>query len=171
MKKAVQLLVFAALLSFFAVNTNAQKAVKLGHFNSRDLIQKMPDYARAQDTLNQEMTKLRTELSEMQQEIERLSAEYDAKKDQLSDLLKQTKEKEIKDAYTRYQSHQSNGQQLLANKESELTDAIYQKIKKAAENVAKTNKFDYIFEANQVLWYAGDSDDITPLIEKELGIK
>jgi len=171
MKKTVKLLVFAALLSFFAVNTNAQKTVKLGHFNSRDLIQKMPDYAKAQDTLNQEMEKLRAELAEMQQEVERLSNDFEAKKNQLSDLLKQTKEKEIKDAYSRYQNHQANGQQLLSNREAELTANIYQKVKTAAENVAKANKYDYVFESNGVLWYASDSDDITALIEKELGLK
>ena len=171
MKKAVKLLVIAALFTFAAVSTNAQKAVKLGHFNSNDLIQKMPDYEQAQNTLKGYVEDLRTEMDGMQKEVERLSAEYQAKKDQLSDLLKQTKEKEIQDAYNRLQAFQANSQQEVSAKEAELTKAIYDKVKKAAESVAKAGKYDYIFEANGILWYAGDSDDVTPLIDKELGLK
>lgn len=171
MKKVVKLLVFAAIVTFAAVNVNAQKAVKLGHFNSKDLIQKMPDYEQAQNTLKDYVEQLRGDMEAMQKEVERLSAEYQAKKDQLSDLLKQTKEKEIQDAYNRMQTFNANSQQEVSAKEAELTEAIYNKVKTAAENVAKANKYDYIFESNGILWYAGDSDDVTSLIEKELGLK
>ncbi|MBR1626600.1 MAG: OmpH family outer membrane protein, partial [Bacteroidales bacterium] len=165
------LLIFAALFTFAAFSADAQKPVKLGHFNSKDLIQKMPDYEQAQNTLKEEMDKLRSDMEEMQKEVERLSTEYQAKRDQLSDLLKQTKEKEIQDAYNRLQTFQANSQQVLANKEAELTEAIYNKVKAAAGNVAKAGKYDYIFESNGILWYAGDSDDVTSLIEKELGLR
>lgn len=97
-----------AIFIFGAANANAQKAVKLGHFNSRDLIQKLPDYTRAQDTLKAYVESLRGDLESMQKEVERLSSEYQAKKDQLSDLLKANKEKEIQDAYSRLQTFQSN---------------------------------------------------------------
>lgn len=171
MKKTVKLLVLAAVLVFAAAGVNAQRTVKLGHFSSKELIQKMPDYEKAQNTLKEEMEKLRGEVEEMQKEVERLSSEYQSKRDQLSDLLKQTKEKEIQDAYNRLQTFQANSQQVLSNKESELTEAIYNKVKVAAENVAKAGKYDYIFEANGILWYASDSDNVTSLIEKELGLK
>ncbi len=171
MKKVVKLLVFVAIVTFAMVNVNAQKAVKLGHFNSKDLIQKMPDYEQAQNTLKDYVEQLRGDMEAMQKEVERLSAEYQAKKDQLSELLRQTKEKEIQDAYNRMQTFNANSQQDVAAKEAELTEAIYNKVKTAAESVAKANKYDYIFESNGILWYAGDSDDVTSLIEKELGLK
>ena len=171
MKKVVKLLVFVAIVTFAMVNVNAQKAVKLGHFNSKDLIQKMPDYEQAQNTLKDYVEQLRGDMEAMQKEVERLSAEYQAKKDQLSELLRKTKEKEIQDAYNRMQTFNANSQQDVAAKEAELTEAIYNKVKTAAESVAKANKYDYIFESNGILWYAGDSDDVTSLIEKELGLK
>ncbi len=170
MKKAVKLLVVVAMFSFAAVNVNAQKAVKLGHFNSSELIQSMPDYEQAKKTLEDFFQELRATGEEMQKEVERLNSEYQAKKDQLSDLLKQTKEKEIQDAYSRLQNFQANGQQEISAKETELMTAIQKKVKDAAANVAKNGKYDYIFESNGILWYAGDSDDVTQLMKKELGL-
>lgn len=170
MKKVFQLLALTALFVLGTGVANAQKTVKLGHFNSKDLIQKMPDYEQAQNTLKDYVEQLRTEMESMQKEFERLSSEYQAKRDQLSDLLKQNKEKEINDAYQRIQTFQANSQQEIAAKEAELTEAIYQKVKVAAEGVAKDNKYDYIFESNGILWYAGESDDVTGLISKKLGL-
>ncbi|MBQ7984636.1 MAG: OmpH family outer membrane protein [Bacteroidales bacterium] len=170
MKKAIKLLTLAALFTFFAANTYAQRAVKLGHFNSKDLIVKMPDYDKAQNTLKEYMEQLNTELESMVKEYQRLESEYMAKKDQLSDLLKQNKEKELNDAAQRIQAFRSNSQVEMSNKEAELTEEIYNKVKQAAESVAKENKYDYIFESNGILWYAGDSDDVTSLISKKLGL-
>lgn len=171
MKKAIKLLALAFVLTFSVGNVTAQKNVKLGHFSSKDLIQKMPEYSAAQDTLKAFVEQLRGDLESMQKEFDNLSADYQAKKDQLSNLLKQNKEKELQDAYTRIQTFQANSQQEISSKEAELTEAIYKKVKQAAEQVASENHYDYIFESNGILWYASDSEDVTSLIEKKLNLK
>jgi outer membrane protein len=169
-KTAVKLLVLAVLFSLTSV-TFAQKAVKIGHFNSSDLIKKMPEYAAAQDTLKAYANEIQSELENMQKEVENLSNDYQAKKDQLSALLKSNKEKEINDAYTRMQTFRTNSETDIQNKQADLTQKIFDKVKVAAAKVAKDNHYDYIMESNGVLWYSNDSDDVTSLLEKELKLK
>ncbi|MDO5760031.1 MAG: OmpH family outer membrane protein [Bacteroidota bacterium] len=171
MKKAIQLLSLCFVLAFTINTSFAQRALKVGHFNASELIRKMPDYDSAQNQLQTYATQLRTELDAMQKEYERMVAEYEAKQDQLSDLLKQNKQKEIQDIYSRIYTFRENSQAELSSKEQELIQAIYEKVRVATENVAKANKYDYIIEKNGILWYATDNDDVTALIEKELGLR
>ena len=70
----------------------AQKSVKLGHFNSGELMKRMPEADSIQTVLKNYATELDTELKSMQDEYTRLLQEYEAKKDQLTDLLKKNKE-------------------------------------------------------------------------------
>lgn len=171
MKNAVRVLALTVLLTFSFGNAEAQKASKFGHFSSQDLIQKMPEYTAAQDTLKNYVEQLRTDLESMQKEFDNLQADYQAKKDQLSNLLKQNKEKELQDAYTRIQTFQANSQQEINTKQNELMNSIMDKVRNAVEQVAKENHYDYIFESNGILWYSNDSDDVSSLIEKKLNLK
>ncbi len=171
MKRTIQLLVLCLVLAFSFNTSFAQRALKIGHFNSDELIRKLPDYDSAQNELKLFADQLSTELESMQKELERMQAEYEAKQDQLSDLLKQNKQKELQDAYTRFQTFRQNSSAEINTKQTELIQKIYEKVRAAAEAVAKANKFDYIIEENGALWYANDSDDVTSLIEKQLGIK
>lgn len=170
-KRTIQLLVLAVLFSLTSATVSAQKSVKIGHFNSSELIKKMPEYAAAQDTLKAYANEIQSELDNMQKEVERLSSDYNANKDQLSALLKSNKEKEINDAYTRMQTFRSNSETDIQNKQADLTQKIFDKVKVAAAKVAKDNHYDYIMEGNGVLWYSNDSDDVTSLLEKELKLK
>lgn len=171
MKKTIQLLVLVFVLTFTFSTSFAQRALKVGYFNSAELIKKMPDYDSAQNQMQSYATQLRTELEAMQKEVDRMQAEYEAKQDQLSDLLKQNKQKEIQDAYYRLQAFQQNSQADLASKQEELIQKIYEKVREAASVVAKNNKYDFIMEEGGLLWYANDNDDVTSLIEKQLGLK
>ncbi len=171
MKKTIQLLSLCFVLALTINISFAQRALKVGHFNATELIRKLPAYDSAQNQLQTHATQLRTEMDAMQKEFDRMNAEYTAKEDQLSDLLKQNKQKEIQDLYNRMLAFRESSQSELSAKEQELIQQIYEQVRMAAESVAKANKYDYIIEKNGILWYATDSDDVTPLIEKELGIK
>ncbi len=171
MKKTIQLLSLCFVLAFTLNTSFAQRTLKVGHFNASELIRKLPDYDSAQNQLQTYASQLRTELDAMQKEYERMVTEFEAKQDQLSDLLKQNKQKEIQDLYNRMYAFRESSQSELSAKEQELIQAIYEKVRLAAENVAKANRYDYIIEKNGILWYATDNDDVTSLVEKELGIK
>lgn len=170
MKKTFQVLMVAALC-LFATGAFAQKTIKLGHFNSSELMKRMPEADSVQNVLKDYAAELEAELKAMQTEYTRLTQEYESKKDQLTDLLRANKENEIRGVLERMEMFQQNAQVDLSNKQNELFTVVIDKIKAVVAEIAKENKFTYIFESNGILWYSEDSEDITPLLVKKMGLK
>lgn len=166
MKRTFQVLVLA-VLCLLGTDTFAQK-IKLGHFNSNELMQKMPEAKQAETQLQEYVADLQAEMELMSQEYNRLTEEYEAKKDQLTDLLKQNKQKEIMSVAERMQAFDRQSQVSIQEKQVELMNVIVEKIKTAVAEVAAENGYTYIFESNGILWYSTDSDDITSLLEAKL---
>ncbi|MBQ6046048.1 MAG: OmpH family outer membrane protein [Bacteroidales bacterium] len=163
----------ALLVVMFAFGTTAvaQKTVKLGHINSSELMQIMPGRDEAQATLQKEVDELQNTMKTMQTELEQRYNEYMGKKDQMSDLIRQTKERELQDMGNRIQDFQESAQKKLAEREQEVLKPIIDKAKKAIEDVAKENGYTYIFDSGVgALLYQQDSDDIMPLVKKKLGL-
>jgi len=169
MKKTL-IALFVVMVSFMGTSM-AQKAVKLGHVNSADLMQIMPGREEAQATLQKEVDELQTTLKNMQNELEQRYNDYVGKKDQLSDLIRQTKERELQDMGNRIQEFQENAEKKLQDRQQEVLKPIIDKAKKAIEDVAKENGYTYIFDTSVgALLYQQDSDDILPLVKKKLGL-
>lgn len=168
MKRTFQVLVLA-VLCLLGTDTFAQK-IKLGHFNSNELMQKMPEAKQAETQLQEYVADLQAEMELMSQEYNRLTEEYEAKKDQLTDLLKQNKQKEIMSVAERMQAFDRQSQVSIQEKQVELMNVIVEKIKVAVAEVAAESGYTYIFESNGILWYAAESDDITSLLEKKLSL-
>lgn len=169
MKRTFQVLMLA-VLCLLGTDTFAQK-IKLGHFNSNELMQRMPEAEAAQTQIQEYIADLQAEMELMSQEYTRLMQEYEAKKDQLTDLLKANKENEIQSVAERMQVFERQSQISIQEKQTELLNAIVEKIKVAVAEVAAENGYTYIFESNGILWYAAESDDITGLLEKKLTLK
>ena len=91
----------------------------------------------------------------------------------LDDIIKKTKEEELTAMQQRIQTFQTNAQQELQKKESELLKPIIEKAKKAIEEVAKENGYTYIFDTGtgMLLYWPKDADDIISLVKTKLGIK
>ena len=170
MKRTIQLLILVVAITLSG-NSFAQKSIKIGHFSSTDLIKKMPEGDSAQKEMQKYMTELQTEAETMQKEYDRLVGEYQAKEAQLSEILKQSKQREIQSVGQRFQEFQQSAQEDIQKKQGELMLAITDKIKAAVAEVAKENKYTYILESTGILWYAEESEDITPLLIKKLNVK
>ncbi len=169
MKKVVLVVLMCA---FITGGLFAQQKIKLGHLNSNDLLESMPDKAAAQKTLQDYSKQLEDQLTTMQEELEKKYNEYLVKKDSLTDLIKKSKEEELMSLQQRIQTFQTNAQQELQKKEQELLKPIIDKAKKAIEDVAKENGYTYVFDtaSGSLLYYPKESDDILPLVKKKLAI-
>ena len=73
----------------------------------------MPEVDSIQNILKNEYTEAENMLKTMASELQQLQGEYQAKKDQMSDLIKQTKEAELQDKAARIQQFQDNAQKQL----------------------------------------------------------
>ncbi len=89
----------------------------------------------------------------------------------MSDIIKQTKEAEINDLKARMDAFEQTASQDLQNKEIELTAPIIEEARNAIEEVAKENKFKYVFNSTEGLLLYGDpADDIMDLVKAKLNI-
>ena len=170
MKKGF-IVVMMALLAFGG-NAYAQKSIKLGHINSNELMQIMPGRDSAQTALQKEVEDLQAEMEAMKKEYETRVNEYMAKRDQLSELIRKTKESDLQAMGARIEEFQQNAQKLLEERQETLLKPIIDRAKKAIEEVGKENGYTYIFDAGVgAVLYSQDSDDIMPLVKKKLGLK
>ena len=72
----------------------------------------------------------------------------------------------------RIDSFQKSAQDDITKKENELLKPILDKAKKAIEDVATENKYNYVFETGYgAVLYSDPGDDILPLVMKKLGLK
>ena len=170
MKKT--LIAMMACMLAFGGNAMAQKTIKLGHINSNDLMQIMPGRDSAQAVLQAEVTELESTLKSMQAEAEKRYNEYVAGQAGWTELIRQTKQREIQDMAARIEEFQKNAQEQLQTREQELLKPIIDRAKKAIEDVAKEGGYTYILDAGTAaILYSQDSDDIMPLVKKKLGLK
>ncbi len=150
----------------------AQKTIKLGHINSNDLMQIMPGRDSAQTVLQAEVQELETTLKTMQSEMEKRYNEYMENQSGWTELIRNTKQREIQDMGARIQEFQENAQKQLQQREQELLKPIIDRAKKAIEDVAAEGGYSYVFDSGvSALLYSPESDDIMPLVKKKLGLK
>ncbi|NTW23386.1 MAG: OmpH family outer membrane protein [Lentimicrobium sp.] len=155
-----------------AMQVSAQKAQKLGHINFASLYEMMPgqDSIKAAFTTYQEQ--LQSQFQAMQTEYETKLGDYQNNQATMSNIIKQTKEKEIVDLQRRIQEFQQTAQEDLQAKEAELTAPVIEKARNAVKEVAKENGYTFIFNSTEgLLLYSEPADDILPMVKKKLNLK
>lgn len=166
LKLIVVILVVAMSTSVFG-----QKAVKIGHINSNELLSAMPERAKIQTELETYANDLRSTLEIMRKEYETKIQEFQAKQDVMTDVIKNSKVKEITDLEKRITEFQQTAEADLQKKEQELLQPVIDKAKDAINTVAKENAYTYVLDSSVgVVLYSVEGDDILPLVKKKLGL-
>ncbi len=155
-------------ISFVA---NAQTS-KLGHINSADLIQFMPETKQSDSTLRKYGESLDGQLKTMTAEYQSKLQKYQSSRDSMPDAIKAVKEKELEDLGNRIQDFQQTAQESIQKKKEELYGPILKKADQAIKDVAKEKGFAYIFDTSGgTVLFAQESDDVMPLVKNKLGLK
>lgn len=169
LKKAIALLSLVILISSLGYS---QSAPKFGYIDSNEILTMMPET----DSLSNELKAYRDYLDNQMQtmgvEYQNKLAQYQENVNTMSDLIRQTKEKEITDLQDRIQAFQQNADQDLSNKQAELFNPLIEKVKNAITEVGKENGYTYIFDVGTgALVFYDNGDNILPLVKKKLGLK
>lgn len=165
----ISMVVVAMMVS---VSLFAQKNYKFGHVNSQELINSMPEYDSAQVELQNFAKGLQDQLEVMQVEYNKKLQDYQAEMNNLTDLIRQTKEQELMDIQQRMQTFNQNAQKNMQDKQSEVMQPIIEKAQKAIKDVGAENNFTYIYDlaGGTILYFSADSEDVLPLVKKKLGL-
>ncbi len=170
MKQSLKLTMLFALLlagsTIFAQN-------KLGHIDSKTLLQVMPEMESAQKQLKAKAEEYDKQMKDLRTEYANLVANFEKEGKTMSDAIRETKVKAIRDCQNRVQSFDQYAQTDLAKLQRTLMAPIYEKAKKTITDVAKENNFTYIFDLSDgsILYTAPNSIDIMPMVKAKLGIK
>jgi outer membrane protein len=163
--------VLVITLMIAATTAWAQSNLKIGYIDSQALIELMPQKDSVETQLVAYQRSLEEQIGAMYLEYQNKVADYTNNVDGMSDIIKQTKEREIADLETRITEFQQSAEQEFGIKQQELYDPLITKAKDAINEVAKANGYTYILDVSMgvVLYFEG-GDDVLPLVRAKLGL-
>ncbi|MFM6945038.1 MAG: OmpH family outer membrane protein [Bacteroidota bacterium] len=160
----------AALFGTFISASFAQN--KLGYINSRELLEVMPEVKKADSSLQIYAKSFQDQLESMSKEYESKVKDFQANEKTMNEAVKEVKVKEVQQLQERMETLQQSAQEKTAKRREEMYKPILEKADKAIKDVAKENKYDYIFDASGgAILFAKDSDNVLSLVKTKLGIK
>jgi outer membrane protein len=160
------------LLASIIITSLAVKAQKIAFIQLDSLLSVMPEMAEAKKTSADYYKQLETTLTTMQKDLNDKLNDYQTNEKNYTDLIKQTKQKELQDLNQRIQDFQVQAQTDFQKKNDELTKPINAKAKKAIDKVAKAKGYKMVIDASGgTLLYSEPADDLFNAVKAELGVK
>jgi outer membrane protein len=166
---------FVLALCLGAANLQAQTpAPKYGHMNLGNLLDELPATKKADDQLKLLADRLATQGDSMAKVFQTAYAKLE--KDYNEGLLTPVQAAERQEALQKQQAEiqafEQDAQKQIDSKRNELLQPILDEIQKAIKEVAKENGYLMIFDVSSgAMLFAEDSDDISALVKKKLGIQ
>ncbi|HTE27609.1 OmpH/Skp family outer membrane protein [Flavitalea sp.] len=167
MKKFLTAGMFAIML-MAANQLTAQ--TKYGYISTQELINFMPEYAKADTTVRQLQEALVQNLRDKETNLQASVDKFYKDSATLQAAVKEVKRTELQKLYQDLAGEEQRIQQQLTERQQGLMGPIYKKAMDAIQAVAKENGFTYIFERESVL-VAPPGDNVLPLVAKKLNIK
>ena len=149
-------------------------AQKFAHFNTAEIIPNMKEYATAQEELQTMQKQYEDDMKLMQDELQKKSEEYQKEQANLLDNVRQRREQELNDLYTRLQQSYQDNQAALQKAQAEKMNEISEKVLAVVKKIGEEGVYVYIVDTSAgVIPYVSTtlSTDITAQVKKELGIQ
>jgi outer membrane protein len=169
MKRIVGIVLVAATLSLAGNKVQAQS--KLGFVSLSELITAMPEYKKADSSMQDYQAALNQNFDDMKHEFSEKDSLLSSK-----DTVKYTKaqieikRKQLGELYMKLQGYQQQAGQLYQQKQQDLMAPIQKKAADVVQTVAKENGYTYVFLKDALL-VSPPADDLLPLVKKKLNLK
>ena len=169
MKKIVTVLVVVMGLMLTGKSTSAQN--KFGYVSMQELITSMPEYKKADTSMNDFRNALAQQFEDMKKEFneqDSLLSSKDTAKFNKAQL--EVKRRTLAELYTKVTGFQQQAQEQLQAKQQELIAPIQKRAIEAIQNVAKENGYTYVLQ-KEALYVYPNAEDLLPLVKKKLNLK
>ena len=167
MKKMI-LCAICAICGFTTANAQS----KFGHVNTQEIIQAMPEYEKAKNEVDALQKQYEADLKSMQDELQKKGEAFDKEQATLPENIKQRRQQELNDMYTKIQQSFQDNQQALQKASGEKMQAIQTKVLDAIKAVGQAGSFTYIVEMGSLPYISTTlSTDITAQVKTKLGLK
>ena len=152
--------------------TTANAQAKFGHVNTQEIIQAMPEYNKAKTEIEALTNQYEADLKSMQDELQKKAEAFDKEQATLPDNIKQRRNQELQDMYTKIQQSFQDNQQALQKASGEKMQAIQTKVLDAIKSVGSAGNFTYIVEMGSLPYISTTlSTDVTAQVKAKLGLK
>jgi len=167
--------ILSLIIVLQAFGLNFAIAQKFGYIDSDFILNKMPEYAKAQNEIDQLSSSWQKEIEEMQKKVEGLYSSFQAEQVLLTEAMKQERLDDIKKKETELKDYQKKvfgfgG--LFFLKKQELIKPLQDKVFDATGKIAKANRLAIIFDkaGELVMIYTDPRHDYTDFVLEELGL-
>jgi outer membrane protein len=146
-------------------------APKIVYVNSQKIISQAPGRADAEAQFQKEMDQYKAQVQRMGDSLQTMVADYQKAEPTLSQSVKTTRTKDLRDRQQAYQQHVQELEQTAQQREAELVRPIMEQINKIIEQVRTENGYSFILDAGSqagVVVAADSSLDITNVVIKRL---
>ncbi|MCQ2324301.1 MAG: OmpH family outer membrane protein [Paludibacteraceae bacterium] len=146
-------------------------AQKFGHVNTAELFQQMPEVLKVKAQMDTVQSQYETQLTMMQEELQKKYQEYQRDEATMMDGLKQIKQQELQEMQQRIQTFYTTAEQDIQKKQQELLAPVHEKLAKAIKAVGEREGYTYIFDSAAMVHIGDDATDLLPAVKQELGTK
>lgn len=165
--------ILLAFNCFLALNATAQQ--KTGYVDTDFLISQIPEYQSIQQQLSSLSQEWRNELDKMQQEIERLKEDFEAREILYTEEIRNEKEQEINSKIRQRQQYleQKFGTEGdYYRQQKKLLEPIQRQVFEAITTVAERDGFDFVFDRSQKtnILYSREEWNLNDEVLLELGL-
>lgn len=159
--KKTAILFFAMMLT---VSAFAQQ--KIAHISAQEILNDMPEFKVAQDSMDKRAAIIRNEIAGLEKELQDKKAYFDANQATMSDAMRQIKAQDFDQAAANYEVYVKESEKELLALQQSLLLPIEQKIKDAIDKVAKAKNVAYVLDASMFIYQQGF--DLGPAVREEL---
>ncbi len=146
-------------------------AQKLGHINTQELFQQMPELNTIKAKMDTLQGMYENQLAAMQEEMNKKLQDFQQNQATMTDGVREFRQQELADMEQRLQTFYQTAQQDIQKKQQEYLVPVHEKMSKAIQEVGKEKGFTYIFDSAAMLYIAPDASDVMPDVKTKLGLK
>ena len=158
-----------ALATWLFASSVAVADTKIGFVNTEKLLREAPLSVLAQKKLEKEFSNREQELQKMAKQARDLQNQLDKDGVTMSDTERKNKERELANLNREFQRQSREFREDLNLRRNEELGQIQERARKVIIDIAKSEKYDIIFE--QAAVYVDPKSDITDRVMKALGSK
>ncbi|PAU93387.1 hypothetical protein CK503_11665 [Aliifodinibius salipaludis] len=175
MVKLISHSTIACFWLMFCVTIATAQDQKIGYVNTDQILSQMSEYQGIQEQLSTLSSEWNQQLDNMEQEIDQLKEDFEAKEILYTEELKKKKQQEIQHKVQQRQQfieEKFGSEGEYFEKQKELLEPIQRKVFEAINKVAKDQNFDFVFDRaqNSNMLFGEQQWNLNEEVLQELGI-
>lgn len=154
---------------------HVQAQQKIGYVDSQYILEQMPEYATVQQKLDRLEKQWEAELQKMQDEVDTMFQEYQARELLYTEEERKQKREQImqkEQEIEQYRKNHFGPEGELYRRQEQLMRPIQERILQAIDEVARSEGYDYVFDKSGdfLFLFAREEHNVSERVLEELGI-